>query len=115
MTRMKRPGSLDSTLADVKYEQYINNLHDRLPSLIDPLDIDCNRWPWELVQNAKDTVVHRAPERRFVDVIFRYYKDKEGKLKLCFQHNGAQFSDKAITGIIWKFSAEKRNEMFTEN
>ena len=115
MTRMKRPGSLDSTLADVKYEQYINNLHDRLPSLIDPRDIDCNRWPWELVQNAKDTVVHRAPERRFVDVIFRYYKDKEGKLKLCFQHNGAQFSDKAITGIIWKFSAEKRNEMFTED
>ena len=52
---MERSQSLSNTLNDVKYEQYINNLHDRLPSLIDPNEIDCNRWPWELVQNAKDT------------------------------------------------------------
>lgn len=115
MSNMNRPGSLNQSLADVKYEQYINNLHDRLPSLIDPSDIDCNRWPWELVQNAKDTVVHRTPENRFVDITFRYFKDSNDNRKLCFKHNGAQFSDKAITGLIWKFSAEKRNEQTTED
>ena len=48
----------------------MNNLHDRLPQLVDPSDIDCQRWPWELVHNAKDTVVKRPnPEDRFVDII----------------------------------------------
>ena len=56
---MKRSQSLGKSLDDVKYEQYVNNLHDRLPQLTDPSDIDCQRWPWELLQNAKDTVVKR--------------------------------------------------------
>ena len=56
---MKRSQSLGKSLDDVKYEQYVNNLHDRLPQLTDPNDIDCQRWPWELLQNAKDTVVKR--------------------------------------------------------
>ena len=113
---MKRPQSLDQSLNDVKYEQYVNNLHDRLPQLVDPSDIDCQRWPWELVQNAKDTVVKRAnPEDRYVDVTIKYYTDSNGEKKLYFEHNGDQFTNKAITGLIWKFSAEKRNELTTED
>lgn len=42
---MKRSQSLGKSLDDVKYEQYVNNLHDRLPQLTDPSDIDCQRWP----------------------------------------------------------------------
>lgn len=113
---MKRSQSLGKSLDDVKYEQYVNNLHDRLPQLTDPSDIDCQRWPWELLQNAKDTVVKRKnPEDRYVDVSIKYYTDNEGKKKLYFQHNGDQFTNKAITGLIWKFSAEKRNEQTTED
>lgn len=113
---MKRSQSLNKSLDDVKYEQYVNNLHDRLPQLTDPNDIDCQRWPWELLQNAKDTVVKRKnPEDRYVDVTIRYYTDSEGKKKLYFEHNGDQFTNKAITGLIWKFSAEKRNEQTTED
>lgn len=113
---MKRSQSLGKSLDDVKYEQYVNNLHDRLPQLTDPSDIDCQRWPWELLQNAKDTVVKRKnPEDRYVDVIIKYYTDNEGKKKLYFEHNGDQFTNKAITGLIWKFSAEKRNEQTTED
>lgn len=113
---MKRPRSLNQSLNDVKYEQYVNNLHDRLPQLVDPSDIDCQRWPWELVQNAKDTVVKRAnPEDRYVDVTIKYYTDSNGEKKLYFEHNGDQFTNKAITGLIWKFSAEKRNEQTTED
>lgn len=113
---MKSPQSLDNSLDDVKYEQYINNLQGRLPDLADPNDIDCQRWPWELLQNAKDTVVKRKnPEERYVDVTIKYYTDSEGKKKLYFEHNGDQFTNKAITGLIWKFSAEKRNEQTTED
>ena len=113
---MNRPQSLEKSLNDVKYEQYVNNLHNRLSQLIDPNDIDCQRWPWELLQNAKDTVVKRKnPKDRYVDVIIKYYTDNEGKKKLYFEHNGDQFTNKAITGLIWKFSAEKRNEQTTED
>ena len=113
---MERSPSLRKSLDDVKYEQYVNNLHDRLPQLTDPSDIDCQRWPWELLQNAKDTVVKRTnPEERYVDVTIKYYTDSEGKKKLYFEHNGDQFTNKAITGLIWKFSAEKRNEQTTED
>lgn len=113
---MQRSPSLKKSLDYVKYEQYVNNLHDRLPQLTDPSDIDCQRWPWELLQNAKDTVVKRTnPEDRYVDVTIKYYTDSEGKKKLYFEHNGDQFTNKAITGLIWKFSAEKRNEQTTED
>lgn len=113
---MKRSNSLNKSLDDVKYEQYVNNLHDRLPQLVDPSDIDCQRWPWELLQNAKDTVVKRQnPKDRFVDVVIKYYIDTNGEKKLFFEHNGDQFTNKAITGLIWKFSAEKRNEQTTED
>lgn len=113
---MKRSQSLGKSLDDVKYEQYVNNLQGRLPGLKDPNDVDCQRWPWELLQNAKDTVVKRRnPEERYVDVIIKHYIDSEGKKKLYFEHNGEQFTNKAITGLIWKFSAEKRNEQTTED
>ncbi len=83
---MERSPSLKKSLDDVKYEQYVNNLHDRLPQLTDPSDIDCQRWPWELLQNAKDTVVKRKnPEDRFVDVTIKYYTDSEGKKKYYFE------------------------------
>ena len=113
---MKRSQSLQHCSDDVKYEQYVNNLHDRLPQLNDPSDIDCKRWPWELLQNAKDTVVKRDnPEDRYVDVTIKYYTDEKGNKKLYFEHNGDQFTNKAIIGLIWKFSAEKRNEQTTED
>ena len=113
---MKAPKSLDGSLNDVKYEQYVNNLHDRLPQLTDPSDVDCKRWPWELLQNAKDTVVKRPnPADRFVDIVIKYYTDSNGEKILYFEHNGDQFTNKAITGLIWKFSAEKRNEQTTED
>ena len=91
---MKRSQSLAQSLNDVKYEQYVNNLHDRLPQLVDPSDIDCQRWPWELVQNAKDTVVKRSnPEDRYVDITIKYYTDNSGNRKLYFEHNGDQFTN----------------------
>lgn len=96
------------------YEQYCNSVGERLRKLDCPEDVDCKRWPWELIQNAKDTVVKRENDK-FVDVVFRRYIDDKGHQCLSFSHNGAPFSAKALVGLKWKFSAEKRNEEITED
>ena len=96
------------------YEQYCNSVGGRLRKLDCPEDVDCKRWPWELIQNAKDTVVKRENDK-FVDVVFRRYIDDKGHQCLSFSHNGAPFSAKALVGLKWKFSAEKRNEEITED
>ena len=99
---------------DVMYEQYCNSVGARLRDLDNPGDVDCKRWPWELIQNAKDTVVKREKDK-FVDVVFRRYVDDKGHQCLSFSHNGAPFSAKALVGLKWKFSAEKRSEEITED
>ena len=99
---------------DVMYEQYCNSVGRRLQELDNPGEIDCKRWPWELIQNAKDTVVKREKDK-FVDVIFRRYFDENGHQCLSFSHNGEPFSAKALVGLKWKFSAEKRSEEITED
>lgn len=99
---------------DVMYEQYCNSVGARLRDLDNPGDVDCKRWPWELIQNAKDTVVKREKDR-FVDVVFHRYIDKKGHQCLSFLHNGEPFSAKALVGLKWKFSAEKRSEEITED
>ncbi|MBO8439770.1 MAG: hypothetical protein IAC51_03880, partial [bacterium] len=99
---------------EVMYEQYCNSVGARLRDLDNPGDIDCKRWPWELIQNANDTVVKRK-EDKFVDVVFHRYIDKKGHQCLSFSHNGEPFSAKALVGLKWKFSAEKRSEEITED
>lgn len=99
---------------DVMYEQYCNSVGARLRDLDNPDEIDCKRWPWELIQNAKDTVVKRK-EEEFVDVVFHRYIDEKGHQCLSFSHNGEPFSAKALVGLKWKFSAEKRGEEITED
>ena len=99
---------------DVKYEQYCNSVGAKLLYLDNPGDIDCKRWPWELIQNAKDTVVKREKDK-FVDVVFHRYTDENGHQYLSFSHNGEPFSAKALIGLVWTFSAEKRSEEITED
>lgn len=108
------PDDIRMAEEDVMYEQYCNSVGGRLRKLDCPEDVDCKRWPWELIQNAKDTVVKRENDK-FVDVVFRRYIDDKGHQCLSFSHNGAPFSAKALVGLKWKFSAEKRNEEITED
>ena len=35
---------------------YLANVKNRLRDLNNPSNIDCKRWIWELVQNAKDSI-----------------------------------------------------------
>ena len=113
-TRKYIPDDIRMAENDVMYEQYCNSVGARLRDLDNPGDVDCKRWPWELIQNAKDTVVKREKDR-FVDVVFHRYIDEKGHQCLSFSHNGEPFSAKALVGLKWKFSAEKRSEEITED
>lgn len=113
-TRKYIPDDIRVAENDVMYEQYCNSVGARLRDLDNPGDVDCKRWPWELIQNAKDTVVKREKDR-FVDVVFHRYIDEKGHQCLSFLHNGEPFSAKALVGLKWKFSAEKRSEEITED
>lgn len=113
-TRKYIPDDIRMAENDVMYEQYCNSVGARLRDLDNPGDVDCKRWPWELIQNAKDTVVKREKDR-FVDVVFHRYIDEKGHQCLSFLHNGEPFSAKALVGLKWKFSAEKRSEEITED
>lgn len=108
------PDDIRMAEKDVMYEQYCNSVGARLRDLDNPGEIDCKRWPWELIQNAKDTVVKREKDK-FVDVVFYRYTDEKGHQCLSFSHNGEPFSAKALVGLKWKFSAEKRSEEITED
>ena len=46
---------------------YLANVRNRLRELENPNDVDCKRWIWELVQNAKDSISNQ-PNRKNVDI-----------------------------------------------
>lgn len=107
------PSTYTQAENDVKLEQYCNAVSYRLNNLENPSDVDCKRWPWELVQNAKDTIVN-SETIKSVDVEFDHYEKSEMEV-VKFSHNGEPFTAKAVSGLIWKFSAEKRDEFYTED
>ncbi|ORX87290.1 hypothetical protein BCR32DRAFT_289410 [Anaeromyces robustus] len=102
-----------------------SNIDKRLRELEYPSDVDCQRWIWELIQNAKDSIVGQE-DRDGVDIeilvetnvevlakdIGVSKDDTEKKLevdKYTFKHNGAPFIDRTLYGLIYKFSEGKSN------
>jgi len=100
-----------------------SNIDKRLRELEYPSDVDCQRWIWELIQNAKDSIVGQEGRdgvdieiliERSVEVLAKDIgiskNDTEEKLKVdkyTFIHNGAPFIDKTLYGLIYKFSEGK--------
>jgi len=81
---------------------YIANVRNRLRELVNPNDIDCKRWPWELVQNAKDSISDQ-PGRK-VDIEIKIDSDT-----FIFKHNGCEFNEDTLFGLLYKFSEGKSN------
>jgi len=87
---------------DVFGKIYIANVRNRLRELVNPNDADCKRWPWELVQNAKDSISGQ-PGRK-VDIEFIINSDI-----YIFKHNGCEFNEDTLFGLLYKFSEGKSN------
>ena len=47
---------VDNSRNTILYKMYVSNVGNRLREMDTPSDIDFQRWPWELMQNAKDSI-----------------------------------------------------------
>ena len=82
---------------------YLANVKNRLRDLNNPSNIDCKRWIWELVQNAKDSISDQN-DRKSIDIEIIVQDNK-----YIFKHNGAPFTKKTLTALLYKFSEGKKN------
>jgi len=81
---------------------YISNVRNRLRELVNPNDVDCKRWVWELVQNAKDSIAGQPNKKVDVEIIVK-------SDTYIFKHNGSPFNEDTLFGLLYKFSEGKTN------
>ena len=88
-------------------KMYISNVAKRLRQLNQPSDVDRKRWVWELIQNAKDTIVG-DPTKKEINVRI----DIDGDI-VKFRHDGSPFTADARFGLLYKYSEDKENQEST--
>ena len=104
---MKNPNDnfFDDERKSIFGKIYLSNVRSRLiTELTNPNDNDCKRWIWELIQNAKDSISGKK-DKTSVDIEINVDKDV-----FIFRHNGAPFTKKTLTALIYKFSEGKKND-----
>ena len=102
-TLNKNHDSFDEERKKIFNKIYLANVRNRLRELENPTDIDCKRWIWELVQNAKDSISNK-PNRKDVDIKIKVEKDTYS-----FIYNGSPFSAETLVALIYKYSEGKSN------
>ena len=75
----------------------------RLANLEKLVQHNQGRWAWELLQNAKDSII--GTDRRFVSVQLKI-TDSEVE----FRHNGAPFTERDLRGLINQISSKETEE-----
>ena len=88
----------------VLHKMYVSNVGNRLREMDTPSDIDCQRWPWELMQNAKDSI--SGTTRDSVEVILEISDNL-----VIFQHNGCPFNGQTYLALLYKYSEGKENNV----
>jgi len=83
---------------------YLANVQNRLREIENLNDVDCKRWVWELIQNAKDSIAGQK-DRKDVDI--KIIVDNNTYI---FKHNGAPFNKKTLMGLLFKYSEGKAND-----
>jgi len=97
-----RNNSLNDEIMYIFGKVYIANIRNRLRELEHPSVIDCKRWVWELIQNAKDSIV--GQEKKSIDIELNVEGDN-----YTFKHNGSPFTNKTLPALLYKFSEGKTN------
>ena len=62
-TIIEQPHSVSDAFDELLNKMYISNVQNRLRQLNEPSESDSKRWLWELIQNAKDSIVEKIIER----------------------------------------------------
>ena len=94
--------SLSSARNNIFYKMYVHNVSNRLREMETPSDIDCQRWPWELMQNAKDSI--SGSNRNSINIILKIEENS-----VTFQHDGNPFTSDTYYALIFKYSEGKKN------
>ena len=101
------PGVSDEAVRKVLIKNITSGLYTRLRSGGGHTDVDRKRWIWELIQNAKDSIVGDS-QRKCVDIFCEIESDS-----VRFVHDGSPFTEDAQLGLICKFSEGKDNKEST--
>ena len=94
--------SVENSRNSILYKMYVSNVGNRLREMETPSDIDCQRWPWELMQNAKDSI--SKSERNLIEIILEI-KDNY----VIFQHDGNPFNGDSYLALLYKYSDGKKD------
>ena len=95
---------IDNSRDSVLHKMYVSNVGNRLREMQTPSDIDCQRWPWELMQNAKDSI--SGTNRDTVEIILEITDNS-----VIFQHDGYPFNGKTYLALLYKYSEGKANNI----
>lgn len=98
-TQIEQPSVISREYEELLNNLYINNVDKRLRELDQPSENDCKRWIWELIQNAKDSIVEDNVKNN-VDIKLIIKDDF-----VFFKHNGSPFNAKTFLGLLYKYSA----------
>ena len=93
---------VDYSRNTILYKMYVSNVGNRLREMDTPSDIDCQRWPWELMQNAKDSI--SGSDRDKIDIILEIEDNY-----VIFQHNGNPFNGDSYLALLYKYSDGKKD------
>jgi len=107
MAKIRSKNIFDEERRENFFELYVSNIDKRLREIENPSDIDCKRWVWELIQNAKDSIVGQN-NRKSVDIEIIVKDDI-----YIFKHNGEPFIKKTLYGLLYKYSKGKSDNAET--
>ena len=102
---MSKKNPFDKYMKNIFNKIYLANVGNRLRELENPSNIDCKRWIWELIQNAKDSISGRK-DRKNVDIEIKVENDNYQ-----FKHNGSPFTMENLTALLYKYSEGKKNNL----
>ena len=88
--------SVENSRNSVLHKMYVSNVGNRLREMQTPSDIDCQRWTWELMQNAKDSI--SGTNRDSVEVKLDVTDDM-----VIFQHDGYPFTGNTYLALLFLY------------
>ncbi|MBD5132407.1 MAG: hypothetical protein HDT28_07480 [Clostridiales bacterium] len=107
LTSVSAPKGAKKAFDDLLRKMYISNVAKRLRDLDQPSATDKQRWVWELIQNAKDTIANDNTRDK-INVSININGDI-----VTFTHDGNPFTLNARLGLLWKYSEAKETQEST--
>ena len=96
--------NIDDAKNTILADMYVSNVGNRLREMDTPSDVDCKRWPWELMQNAKDSI--SGTEKKSINIILKIEGDS-----VIFQHDGEPFDEDTLFALCFKYSKGKKENI----